>query len=348
LNSGIRKKNIGRGKEWFVVTLETAINAIKAAKDNFIALSSTQLISKHDTIEFRPEQKEAIEETIKKFKTKDRMLWNAKMRFGKTLSTLEVIRRGKFRKTIIITHRPVVKESWREDFYKIFTEDDGYYFCAKDTEGRDDTHLLEVCLKDDKPFVYFASIQDLRGSDLIGGNFSKNALIFDINWDLFVIDEAHEGTLTNLGDEVKKAIIKKNTYGKTKVLELSGTPFNLMDDFASDQIYTWDYVMEQKAKDEWNKLHDLDSNPYEGLPKLSIFTYDLGTVIPGYIETEDKAFNFTEFFRTWTGLIIDDRRAMPEDAHIGDFVHQKSVTSFISLITKKDEDSNYPFSKEGE
>lgn len=48
------------------------------------------------------------------------MLWNAKMRFGKTVSALEVIRQCKFNKTIIITHRPVVDKGWEEDFNKIF------------------------------------------------------------------------------------------------------------------------------------------------------------------------------------------------------------------------------------
>ena len=44
-------------------------------------------------------------------KTGDRMLWNAKMRFGKTLSALELVRRVGFSKTIIVTHR-VFNTDW--------------------------------------------------------------------------------------------------------------------------------------------------------------------------------------------------------------------------------------------
>ena len=38
------------------------------------------------------------------------MLWYAKMRFGKTLTALEVIRRNQYRRVIIVTHRPVVDD----------------------------------------------------------------------------------------------------------------------------------------------------------------------------------------------------------------------------------------------
>ncbi|MFQ9890827.1 MAG: hypothetical protein ACLRWM_12365 [Streptococcus sp.] len=46
-----------------------------------------------------------------------------------------------------------------------------------------------------------------------------------------------------------KSLVKE---GHTKILELSGTPFNLLDQFAPEQVYTWDYVMEQQAKLKWD------------------------------------------------------------------------------------------------
>ena len=80
---------------------------------------------------FRPEQEAAIEKTLKQFKNGNRMLWNAKMRFGKTLCALEVIRKSKFNKTIIITHRPVVDVGWFEDFGKIFHGMNDYIYGSK-------------------------------------------------------------------------------------------------------------------------------------------------------------------------------------------------------------------------
>lgn len=337
-NSGISKKSIGNANEWFEVDLDTAKKAIKAKKQNENNLSGTNTMDNYTPIVFRPEQETAIEQTINRFKKQNRMLWNAKMRFGKTLTALEVIKRKKFKKSIIITHRPVVDKGWYEDFNKIFYDKNNYKYGSKKSG-----YTLKELLNSGKKFVYFASIQDLRGSESIGGKFDKNDEIFELDWDFVIIDEAHEGTQTELGKSVKDAIIKD----KTKLLELSGTPFNIMDQYEDSEIYSWDYVMEQEAKSNWNEFH-CGSNPYEELPQMHIFTYDLGRMLDnqGYINTSDKAFNFKEFFRTWTGDINQDFQSMPTNKKIGDFVHEKDVISFLNLITQENKDNNYPFASE--
>lgn len=97
-NSGIPKKSMGNANEWFEVDLETAKRAIKAKKENEDNLSGTGTMKGRTPIVFRPEQEAAIEQTLDRFKKQNRMLWNAKMRFGKTLTALEVIKRKKFKK----------------------------------------------------------------------------------------------------------------------------------------------------------------------------------------------------------------------------------------------------------
>src|SRR5690606_42022776 len=79
-------------------------------------------LSLHDALPIS-EQKEAIEKTGKQFKKGNEMLWFAKMRFGKTLSALQVVKDHDFTRTLILTHRPVVDKGWFEDFGKIFYED---------------------------------------------------------------------------------------------------------------------------------------------------------------------------------------------------------------------------------
>lgn len=342
-NSNIMPKNMGQAKEWYEVDLNTAIAAIKAVKDSQANLSGTSVTRKVPIV-FRPEQLEAIDKTVKQFKKGDRMLWNAKMRFGKTLSALEVIKQCKFKKTIIATHRPVVNEGWYDDFTKIFTEEDNYLYGSKKNGYYDIDRLLET----GKNFVYFASIQDLRGSSVVNGTFDKNNTIFDTVWDCVIVDEAHEGTQTLRGDKVISALLKDQKKTKTKFLALSGTPFNILGDFEEDAIYTWDYIMEQESKEKWDINHFGDSNPYEELPELKIYTYDLGDILAqhSFISLEDKAFNFKEFFRTWTGSYEIDHDNLPVNKHIGDFVHENDVLSFLNLMTKADENSSYPYSSE--
>lgn len=327
-----------KANEWFKTNLETVKNAICAVKANRQSLLSNEITTTHDPIIFRPEQLKAIHDTKAQFRKGDRMLWNAKMRFGKTLTALQVAKEMGYKKTIILTHRPVVSDGWYEDFGKIFYDTD-YVFGSK-TKGEKIQNLIDT----NKNFVYFASMQDLRGSQAVGGKFDKNDEIFLIDWDYVVIDEAHEGTLTKLGQTVIDEICNQKV--KPKILRLSGTPFNLLDQFKEDEIYTWDYVMEQREKRNWDNLHFGDSNPYSSLPELQIYTYDLNKVITGYFDEEENAFNFREFFRTWTGKMEKDFKPIPAGQKVGDFVHEKDVWAFLNLLCKQDNNSNYPFSTE--
>ena len=346
-NSGIKKHEFNNKKnpeEWFETDVQTVINAVNAVKAGRKTLLRTEVNEEHEDIEFRPEQIEAIECTIKRFETGDRMLWNAKMRFGKTLSTLEVIKRmsksEKFNlsKAIILTHRPVVDEGWFDDFKKIFYNDDTFLYGSKRRTS------IDALKKSKKKFIYFASMQDLRESNRIGGIYLKNDDVFEIDWDLIVIDEAHEGTQTELGKKVLEELLKSDTDHNAKQLHLSGTPFNLISDFSSNEIYTWDYIMEQKAKLEWEISNPLVPNPYDDLPKLNILTYNLEEFMPNYIEVADKAFNFREFFRVWTGETEKDGEELNDPSKIGKFKHEEDVKKFLALLAHES-NNNYPFSK---
>ena len=325
--SGIKKKvfdTVKGANEWYCCDLETAKNGIKAVKNGQTSLRPGDISQDQTPIKFRPEQERAIDMTIKQFKKSNQMLWNAKMRFGKTLSALEVVQLQEYKRTIILTHRPVVDEGWFEDFNKIFYNRKDFHYGSRN-KGELFGNLEHLVTKGGK-YVYFASMQDLRGSDLVGGKFEKNSDIFDAPWDFLIVDEAHEGTQTELGKNVVNELIKPHT----KVLRLSGTPFNLLDDYSEDEIFTWDYVMEQKAKVEWDDTHFGDPNPYESLPAINIYTYDLGNLMSEYTEDE-KAFNFREFFRT------------KED---GTLAHEKDVINFLNLLCKDDKDSLYPYSRD--
>lgn len=141
---------------------------------------------------------------------------------------------------------------------------------------------------------------------------------------MLIVDEADEGIKTTLANEVISQIKRNFT------LMLSGTPFNLLEDYDDNEIFSWDYTAEQKLKAEWDTLYPDEPNPYYKLPRLSIYTYELDK----YLATSefgtlyDKAFNFKEFFRT---------------DNDGNFVHEKYVYQFLDLITTPS-DSNFPYS----
>lgn len=301
-------------------------------------------------IELRDEQEQAVAEAMKYFKRHKkhaRFLWNAKMRFGKTICALELAKRmgalqgdDRVSRTIIVTHRPVVNDSWKEDFQKVFGEDctSCHYGTKFDDTAEGDFYALDRAVADGKHFVFFASMQYLRRSKLVGGDNDEQlkADILSSDWDLVVVDEAHEGTRTELGQRVIDLLTQ---HDHTRALHLSGTPFNLYEDFADDQIYTWDYIKEQTAKRQWPSLHPqepAENNPYRELPDMEICTYDLGRLVKADLG-EDATFQFKEFFRTKQGNDV------PKDER-GRFVHEDAVREFLDLMCTEDEESHYPFS----
>ena len=353
-----------KNSEWYLVDLQTAINAIRAVKEGRTVLNEGERATETPggaakpvpTIELRDEQRAAIAKTISVYKKQDTMLWDCKMRFGKTLTTCALAKEMKFQKTIIVTHRPVVVDGWEKDFHLIFGDSSDYVFQTKVKKGGDEIDFdaaidannaaaLRNLSASGTPFFYFASVQDLRGSKRVNGSFQKNDVVFDMDWDFIVYDEAHEGTQTELGQNVQQLLERPKKGKSPKILHLSGTPYNILRKF-EDNVYTWDYVMEQKRKEEWAKLYPDLHNPYADLPEMRILTFDLRDGMPtSYrFETEDMAFNFREFFRVWTGKPERDFRPIPAGAHVGDFVHEDDVRAFLDLISANSEDNRYPFS----
>lgn len=345
-----------------------------------------------DLITLRSEQRDAIDQAKERFCKRSgrrgeyqyevlpeyrQFLWNAKMRFGKTICAMQLMRELDVKRTLIITHRPVVGESWLQAFKQVV----GSKSSEPKVKGNSDIHktygfgmrsddesetvgnyynLEKFVETPGNHYAFFVSMQYIRLSELVnsktqaknagkelgnGNSTSKEnemlkADILKTDWDLIIIDEAHEGTLTSLGKGVIQDFLKKE---KTKMLYLSGTPFNLYEDFKEDEIYTWDYIAEQTAKHNWNLERPNEKNPYAELPKMNIFTYDITKNIDNILD-QTGVFSFPEFFRTWTGNPKADNASMPEGAK-GRFVHEPEVSEFLNLLSIKDDENNFPFSK---
>lgn len=311
-------------------------------------------------IVLRKEQKDAVRLAKAHFRQKGtkQFLWNAKMRFGKTLSALQLAKELGYKRTLIVTHRPVVETNFREDFEKIFKDERSQWDYASrfDDEDTGSIDALEKKLagNPDHHYVFFASMQYLRRSSLVNPRpgADDNPLkvqILQMDWDMVVVDEAHEGTETALGKNVIDMLRKPASGDKdgTKMLHLSGTPYKLYSQFSEKEIYTWDYTMEQRAKRDWQPSGMFDTeNPYITLPKMKIFTYDLAKLSGSEVVKEGASFTLGEFFSVWKlrgdGTAPKD---MPEDM-LGRFKHEDAVNNFLDLLCSSDNDSNYPFSTE--
>jgi superfamily II DNA or RNA helicase len=288
----------------------------------------------------RQEQAEAVEKTLDYagLHEQGEFLWNAKPRFGKTLSAYEFCRQVGARSVLILTNRPAIANSWYSDYEKFLGTESGYRFVSEtdSLKGKplvltrkqylDALNLPET--ETIKGFIEFVSLQDLKGSLYFGGEFDKLQEVAKMQWDVVIIDEAHEGVDTYKSDVAFDHIQRKFT------LHLSGTPFKALanDKFPDKAIYNWTYADEQEAKRDW-KGEKGTENPYGTLPRLNLFTYQMSEIIHEELkqgveiegETEEYAFDLNEFFETKNGK----------------FVHEAAVDRFLDALTTQ---TKFPFS----
>lgn len=335
--------------EWFKLSPRTARDYFNDFADRKTVFDTNSCFE----YQLREEQQAAINMTITYFQDGgDEFLWNAKPRFGKTLTAYDLIRRMGFKRVLVVTNRPSIANSWAEDFNKFIGWRGEMCFVSELDSVRGvkgvKTHyeyvnsLIEDKTPDGHPkgFIEFESLQNLKGSVYFGGSYDKlewiaatrrdksGKEIKGLTFDLLIIDEAHEGIDTIRTDRAFDNIDRKYT------LHLSGTPFRALasGQFNHDQIYNWTYADEQEKKDSWNKD---EHNPYERLPRLAMFTYQLSNMINDRIqrgadlsENDETpfAFDLNEFFAT---------------NESGKFIHEDSVKKFLhALSTQK----KYPFS----
>lgn len=343
---------------WFAASVNDVQSALKQIKDGHGA--------GYGAIKFRPEQEAAIKATVAHFKKPKgkAFLWNAKMRFGKTLSGLQVAKEMGFKSTLIITHRPVVDKGWHDDFKKIFGSMPEYSYATRmsddDATGGDFYSLRRKVDAGEKKLIFFVSMQYLRLSRFVGGKERNEdplkKAIMQYDWDFVMVDEAHEGIEAAAGVRVMNKLKKEDT----RILSLSGTPFNLLDKYEEGEIYTWDYVMEQRAKQEWEDKHFGDPNPYAELPCMKILTFTLPKMIRDEAIKNNEVFKFHEFFRVWTEAdkaslqrLIDNEtsalkrvefQARLAEIRVDKFVHEGAVRRFLDKLVEESDSSMYPFS----
>ena len=290
----------------------------------------------------RKEQQDAVDMTqayLEAHNSEGKFLWNAKPRFGKTLTSYDLIKQMKVKNVLIVTNRPSIANSWYEDFNKYLAGQTGYRFVSDNESlrgcqgvltrekfekwypNRDDSYSGQIC---------FESLQGLKGSVYFGGNYNKLEWIKNTHWDLLIVDESHEGVKTIRTDRAFNSIQRKFT------LYLSGTPFKAIasGEFGDREIFNWSYTDEQEAKENWASD---DHNPYQDLPRLNLFTYRMSDIVREKVKqgmeldeegTIDYAFDLNEFFKT------------KED---GTFEHEADVRKFLYSLTTQEK---FPFATE--
>ena len=322
----LRNSNIRQLKgEWYQccpAQVECAILAVKRGANT--------ILRRDRTFPMRHEQEEAVRKTSEYFfrfysdphnnGLTPHFLWNAKMRFGKTFTTYQLALRMHWRRVLVLTFKPAVRSAWKEDLLT-HTDFAGWQFCEK----KDDRSFSRV--DERKPFICFASFQDVLGKNENGGIKATNEWLQDVDWDCIVLDEYHFGAwgkrakefydkqdIANQEIDERQGILFEDSEKKEReaiedydeqlmplttraYLYLSGTPFRAIasGEFIEEQIFNWTYSDEQEAKTQWQKD---GYNPYAALPRMVMMTYQLPDSIREIaVQGEFNEFDLNEFFR---------------------------------------------------
>ncbi|MBO6006337.1 MAG: DEAD/DEAH box helicase family protein [Aeriscardovia sp.] len=335
----------GKPSEWFKISPSEAKQRLYEFKENRGILEDDP--SAGPFPELRKEQKDAIEKTVSWLESSGKgsdFLWNAKPRFGKTLTAYALCERMGFKRILVVTNRPIIADSWYSDYAK-YLGSRKYYFISnvKDLQNAVKYPLCitrKKYLEDildrvksgsdlGKPTIDFVSFQDLKGSRYFNPAATEDKLehVSEIDYGIMIVDESHEAVDTLETQTVFERIHRDYT------LYLSGTPFKALasNKFPAESIFNWTYEDEQEAKEEWG---DKDRNPYEAMPKLNMLTYKIsdivldelqkGTVVDG--DLYRWAFDLNELFETNSK---------------GSFEHEEAVDKFLNSLTSN---VKYPFS----
>lgn len=327
--------------EWFNIEPSPAKLHFYEFRENHGILETPSAIQ----YKLRSEQARAVEETIdySRLHENGEFLWNAKPRFGKTLTSYDLCVKLGAKKVLIVTNRPAIANSWYEDYVKFLGNESGLCFISSVDALKNkpfcktrDQYLEErISNRENTPagFIEFVSLQDLKGSIYFGGAHEKLSEVKDIEWDILIIDEAHEGVDTYKTDVAFDQIKRKFT------LHLSGTPFKAIANkkFPEEAIFNWTYADEQQAKSDWKQEDELP-NPYEELPRLNMFTYQMSDMVADEVargididgNNVEYAFDLNEFFATKT-----DKRGFSS------FEHYEQVKKFLDALTSQ---KKFPFS----
>ena len=323
--------------EWFECTPTDVQAAIHQARTGLVVKEG-----RYSAFNMRPEQVQAVERTAEYFQKYEaaadgrasHFLWNAKMRFGKTFTSYQLARAMGWKRILVLTYKPAVESAWREDL-ETHRDFEGWQFIGRGEtlDKQDET----------KPIVWFASFQDILGKTKTGRIKERFELAHVIDWDCVMLDEYHFGSWRDAAkdlydaDASEKASVEKEDVDFVEetfplsvrhFLYLTGTPFRALTagEFLEDQIFSWTYADEQRAKETWDEARG--PNPYLELPQMILMTYQMPEEIREIaLKGENNEFDLNEFFKAKEAPSV----ALTEPARCV-FEHETEVQKWLHLI----------------
>ena len=247
----------------------------------------------------REEQQACHDRAVSHFQAGgQKFLMNAKMRFGKTFVSYQIMKSLAVRRVLVITYKPAVDDSWREDL-ETHVDFEGWHYHSARTDYSNDNPIR---LDGTGVEILFASFQDLNDFDK-----PKWAQALHYQYDLVVIDEMHYGSKTERAQDT----LSQLNYDR--ILYVSGTPLKALmsGEFLEEEIYTWGYADEQ-AKRRQEQQGGWETELYRWLPVMRFHTFEVSEEAKKLVQAynPEEAFSMTKMFGSDTGQQFNDEASV--------------------------------------
>jgi hypothetical protein len=287
---GKLRVRMDKDREWFECNVDDISSAI-----NNIVLG----ISRPNNYPMRVEQQACHDKAVAHFNNGgNKFLMNAKMRFGKTFDSYQIVKTLGYKRILVITYKPAAEAAWREDLATHVDFEGWNYYSAKDFSATDPIELSDTGKVD----VLFTSFQDFNDFEKAKWAIAKN-----YHFDMIIIDEMHYGSKTDRAQES----LKQLTFDK--MLYVSGTPLKALmsGEFLDEEIYTWGYADEQ-AKRKLEKDAGWETEIYRWLPVMKFHTFEVSDEAKKLVSayTEEEGFTMTKMFGSTDGESFTDESAV--------------------------------------
>lgn len=286
---GKLRVRMDKDREWFECTIDDVQSAIHNVQYG---------VSRPNAFALRQEQKDCHDKIVAHYNSGGKkFLMNAKMRFGKTFTSYQVIKSLKLQRILVVTYKPAVDANWREDLETHVDFDGWRYHSAREFSTNSPIQLPSTGVN-----ILFTSFQDFNDFDKAKWKHAKN-----YHYDLVIIDEMHYGSKTERAQES----LSQLTFDK--ILYVSGTPLKALmsGDFLDEEIYTWGYADEQ-AKRRAEEQSGWNTEVYRQLPVMKFHTFEVTEEAKKLTScyTEQEGFTMTKMFGSNDGETFIDQSAV--------------------------------------
>ncbi len=290
---------------------------VKVLVEKYAEVVGIPVHFEHSEITLWPHQRDAVDKIAGYYGTNPDdpcFFLYVKCRGGKTIIALTAAVELGARRILIISFKPVNEDNWREDAKKIAGLEDAVFISArKGKNGRVDVQFERA--DKSKVIITYVSWQDLHNAEK-----EKHAWMKDVEWDLALWDEYHWGSYKGnpralfFDEEIAQFKVKKHIF-------ITGTGMNHVDNFHPDQVFSWTYLDERKAIENWDESKQ-GPCPYKS-PRINIVTVTVPQMAEELAASgEFDEFSLNEFFATRKN----------EDGSV-ELVHYNAVARWLDALS---------------